>query len=558
MLSFELKGGEPGEKPPDMERDLERLRDLSAQLSAAERQMLGDLLERMGAYLDSTGSAAALFAALTASAVSFLNHMAEDAMKAHPELLEEADGALRTRILRKVRVPLIESGTELTLRPGVYEALPTTGGTDGERAEQATVLYTPAGGEAARSIPLKAVALALAVEDAQEADVRELAYLYMHAAADVAIPGDEEIEAMVSGRYKWPHAVAGGPGNMTRRRTPRTYDTRKRRIEANIDPITKALTGRGENSIGSVAYWLDEPTDVPTGNGGTAGVTVRPPLGTEIDARQETYVLNGTDSYWHDAVSTLFYSGQTEVTGAQILSLVGYANPYREDMAPVMCEAAESIAKMIGTTVAIDTTKERRRKGNAQGGDVIQSIALRQVMGVELSIEKRQADGGETVRDFRLEMIRDTPDEAFPLSAYARSRSMLTAIDQGEYTFETVKPELEARKAWHYILKQVHQETRSNTVKLETMWRDLELKEPDVRTTKNNGTPRTAAEMERARKDAVRKRRGRIITQLEKMLDEATGRGMFAGWKWSTDKKTAKPDGFEITPARGRETPGKR
>lgn len=456
--------------------------------------------------------------------------------------------------------------TGVVLKPGLYSLADVEA--DGVETPHGNmrgtvVLYESADAAGGVGIlGLNSALLGFALAHLPNAEAREYLICTMHDAAAMPRPSAEDAAAMASGT--WVPTVTGWPYNAAdtepknARRAPRTYDTRIRCIEANIDPIMKALTGRGENSLGSVAYWIDEPTDVPTGNGGTAGVTVRPPIGTEIDASPETYMLNVTDSYWHDAVSTLFYSGQTEVTGAQILSLVGYANPYREDMAPVMREAAESIAKMIDSKVAIDTTKERRRKSKGQGCNIMQSITLRQIMGLELSIEKRQTDSGETVRDFRLEMIRGTPDDAFPLSAYARSRSMLTAIDKEEYTFETVKPELEARKAWHYILRQIHQETRSNTVKLNTMWRDLELKEPDVSTTKMDGTPRTAAEMEKARKDAVRKRRGRIIKQLEKMLDEATSKGMFAEWEWSVDRKTGRPDGLKITPAKSRETKGKR
>ena len=336
------------------------------------------------------------------------------------------------------------------------------------------------------------------------------------------------------------------------KRRHRTHAPAIKGVDANLDPISKAVMGRhGKNSIGPEAYWNEDGVQIPTGNGGFATVSIRPGENVSIDTPYSAYQLNERDRYWHDHASTLFYAGQTEVTGSQILKLCGFSNPYTEEMIPTMKEAAESLTKGGKTMIAIDTSKERRN-ARRKNGRVISAITFRPIVGAELTMEVIETDDGKKIeRDFILELNGKTPEEAFPLAAYARSRGMLTTIGRDEYTFKTVRPSLEVKQAWYYIMRCVHQEKRSNTILFDTMWQDLELPEPEVSDTKKDGkTKRTPLEMEHARKDAIRKKRERILKQLQKMLDESVGAGRLKSWKCSTDRKTGKPNGFKITPVK--------
>lgn len=510
MLSFELKGGEPGEKPPDMERDLERLRDLSAQLSAAERQMLGDLLERMGAYLDSTGSAAALFAALTASAVSFLNHMAEDARAAHPELLEEADGALRTRILRKVRVPLVESGTELTLMPGVYETLTTTGGTDGERAEQATVLYAPAGGGAAGSIPLKAVALALAVEDAQEADVRALAYLYMHAAADVDIPGDEEIEAMASGRYKWPHAVSGGPGGAARRRTPKQDTARPESYPIGLSKL--------QSSLPDCQYDVKEVIDV-SGKGEALPATVAVLLSMDDDSIATSRPVTGYDLAVHSAVASLWVAGNRYFTPAQAYKAMTGRD---SDPGPAALKRVEeSLDKQCCTRVTIDMTEEARRRDlNVNGFEASKAeLTTNMIWAAKLRVETR---GGGEVMGY---LIKEAPIFYAHDNSIGQVRSV--SVRYLAAASEAVKPVEQNIVTRDYLFRRI--EAMKNSPKLS-------------RRIRYEALYKVAGINEESRTTTQRRREA-----IGKMLDALRAEGYIKGWDEYRDKgSNGKMAGVEI------------
>lgn len=319
-------------------------------------------------------------------------------------------------------------------------------------------------------------------------------------------------------------------------------------VDTNIDPVSNAVMGRhGKHAIGPEAYWIDGGVKIPTGSGGHATISLTPRKDVPVDAPYRTYQLNERDRYWYDHASTLFFAGQTEVTGAQILGLCGYSNPYADNMISTMKEAMESFLKGNRTLIAIDTTEEKRN-ARRKNVNVISSITARQVVGAELSIETIVGNDGEVFKDFTLSLRGKTPEEAFPISAYARSRDMLTTIGRGEYTFKNVSPSIDAKQAWYYLIRCLHHKKRSNTVRFETMWQDLELPEPTVSDEKKDGTKRTPAEMDAARKDAARKKRERLRKQLERMLDEAMENKVIDSWQLSTDKKTGKPNGFKITP----------
>lgn len=349
---------------------------------------------------------------------------------------------------------------------------------------------------------------------------------------------------------------------VTRRKEARTHDAQALLSEVNTDPITNAVMSRvGKSAIGPFGYWNEDGTEVYTGRGGHATVT----LSTEVDGASmespfDLYGLNERDRFWYDLATTLFFSGQEEVTGAQILRLCGYKNPYDKSSYRIMNEAVESFFKCMKTLIGIDTSAERRN-GRKKNSEILDTIDVTNLLNVRITLEKKaiwttvKDDGGEekkekreVVYDFILRLNEKTPEQAFPLSAYARSRSMLARIYRDEYEFKTVKPSLEARQVWYYILRHVHSGI-SNSVNLESMWANLAFPAPDVAEVKRNGERRSEKEIERARKAAIKKQRGRILSSVEKMLDEFTERGKIAGWKYTADRKTGIAKSLTISAA---------
>ena len=353
----------------------------------------------------------------------------------------------------------------------------------------------------------------------------------------------------------------------TQKREPRTHDVQALLTEVNTDPITNAVMSRvGKSAIGPLGYWDEDGTEIYTGNGGHATVT----LSTEVDGASmespfDLYGLNERDRFWYDLATTLFFSGQEEVTGAQILRLCGYKNPYNKSSYLVMNEAVASFFKGMRTLVGINTSEERRNE-RRKNSEILETIDVTPLFGVRITLEKRamwhtvKGENGErkekqeVIYDFTLSLDGKTPNQAFPLSAYARSRSMLARIYRDEYEFKTVKPSLEARQVWYYILRRVHSGI-SNSVNIESMWANLAFPEPKVAEVKKNGEKRSEKEVARARKDAITKQRGRVLATVEKMLDEFTERGKIAGWRYTVDKKTGVSKSLTILPNSGQEKP---
>lgn len=353
----------------------------------------------------------------------------------------------------------------------------------------------------------------------------------------------------------------------TQKREPRTHDVQALLTEVNTDPITNAVMSRvGKSAIGPLGYWDEDGTEIYTGNGGHATVTLSTEVeGAGMDSPFDLYGLNDRDRFWFDLATTLFFSGQEEVTGAQIMRLCGYKNPYNKSSYLVMNEAVASFFKGMRTLVGINTSEERRN-GRRKNSEILETIDVTPLFGVRITLEKRamwhtvKGENGErkekreVIYDFTLSLDGKTPNQAFPLSAYARSRSMLARIYRDEYEFKTVKPSLEARQAWYYILRHVHSGI-SNSVNIESMWANLAFPEPEVAKVKKNGDKRSEKEIARARKDAITKQRGRVLSTVEKMLDEFTERGKIAGWRYTVDKKTGVSKSLTILPNSGQEKP---
>lgn len=371
-----------------------------------------------------------------------------------------------------------------------------------------------------------------------------------------------------------------------RRDRKRKYSSPTKEIKWPNDPVTIALMDRNEGHIEPSEYFGGE-RDINTGGGGSAKLTVSADESIEIDADESLYVLNNETFFWYSMLSSIALdTGKKEIYGTDILKLVGYQNPYRDDCAEVMQSAANNIYKAMRTTISVDTTNERRNK-RRKNRELIESIGLRSVISadMDLTTEKITDDEGketgEIVRDFVV-TLKPRDGEiitAFPLYTYADSRDMVLTFGKGEYSFEGLRLSLDDRRMWMYVLRRVKSQKLSNTIKFETMWNTLELKPREytpVPETDENGKELKDANgnviykqedkkiIARKQSEAMRKKKERMIKQLEKMLYQAAG-GLDSGqkmkkgekpkyprriasWEWTKNKSTGKVDGVKITP----------
>ncbi|MBM6868901.1 hypothetical protein [Collinsella tanakaei] len=358
----------------------------------------------------------------------------------------------------------------------------------------------------------------------------------------------------------------------------RKQSTRVKAVEIPLDPITQQLFRISKERVEAEDYWgsdeedkeedreLGAPITIQTGNGGSVVLRV----GTsqeDITTSPAEYVLGFRDGFWYDYASTLAFSGQNEITGAQLLKMCGYSNPYAANMRKTMSEAAAACSKAADTKMALDTTGETRnkRKGNRR---IIQSVRLTRLANWDVELLRLEGEDGEPeeVYDFTLH-LHGSPEEALPLASYTHARKMLTTAEREEWSFETVKRvSLEAKQMWHYVLRRIHDNT-NKTIRFETLWDVLDFDPPTVaaKVKEKGGTvrKRTPEEIERATKKAIEARRGRLLKTLEKMLTEKTGgkfhtdkngvrryqyQRLISGWSYSKDRKTGKVDGIKIKP----------
>ena len=371
-----------------------------------------------------------------------------------------------------------------------------------------------------------------------------------------------------------------------RRERKKKYSSPTKEIKWPNDPATIALMDRNEGHIEPADYFTGG-RDINTGGGGSIKLTVNADESVEIDAESSVYVLDNETNFWYTMLCNVARdTGKKEIYGTDILKLAGYQNPYRDDSAEVMASASSNIYKAIRTTIAVDTTNERRNK-KRKNREVIESIGLRPVVSADMDLTKEAVKDdkgnktGEIVQDFvvTLKPRNDEVMSAFPLFEYAESRDMVLTIGKDEYLFDGLRLSLDDRRMWMYVLRRVKSQKLSNIIKFETMWNTLELKKREykpVPETDEDGNPRTDDEgkiiykkedakvIARKQSEALRKKKTRMIAQLEKMLYQASG-GLNSGqrmkkgdkakyprriaaWEWTKDKSSGRVDGVKITP----------
>lgn len=331
-------------------------------------------------------------------------------------------------------------------------------------------------------------------------------------------------------------------------------------------PLTNALMGRHEGSISPEQYFTKDSVRVNTGSGGYVMLDVRAGDETEIDAAYREYRLNDRDRFWLDPLYTLaIKNGRRTIEGSEILKLRGYANPYAESSATTMADALKSISKAISTRVAIDVSGEKRnrRKGNAK---LVSSIRLQPVVNATVDLDRYEDEDG-AVKDFTINLQTSEPIESLPLAKYEMARKMLTTVSADDFDFKSVKKlTTDDRQMWSYVLRTIKSEQLSGTILFETMWRNLELQEPDVspyayvrdgipldKPSTAGGVPVAPEDAPRADEALIQRRiakaegnrRRRMLKKLEKMLNDKQA-DLFKRWDWHKDG-AGRVDGVTIT-----------
>lgn len=326
---------------------------------------------------------------------------------------------------------------------------------------------------------------------------------------------------------------ADGDGRPYVRRKP--ANVMVKHLDLMIGPVTNAIFERGEKGIGPAAYFSEEPVSLPTGNGGEVLVTVAADSSIDIDAPAETYQPSDRTRFWLDPLYTLAYEGHDEITGSDLLKQNGISNPYSSTSQGVMRDALEHVMRATMTIVSIDVTKEKRnsRRGRAV---VSGSIRLKPLVSADIDLDMLTTDDGDIVRDFtvRLKYRGDDVGDALPLAQYDRSRGMFTQVSADDVTFTGIRLTTDDRQMWRYVLRRIKTRKQSDTILFETMWRDLEIQEPEVSVYLNpkavdadgNRTDGELADektMARRKADAMRKKHDRMTATLYKMLDQKKG-----------------------------------
>lgn len=333
------------------------------------------------------------------------------------------------------------------------------------------------------------------------------------------------------------------------RKTKRRYSKTLKQVECQTDPLIKAIAGRASGSHFSAAdYWVGPDSkeiggvqfgrelSIKThGEKGRALMRVAAPPTADIMSHPSTYQIGARDQYFLDAAATLVFDGRKNISCAQLLKLCGFSNPYAENMAKTREYALNACKKARFLPICLDVTdSECKWQGKYQvsRSTIITTLA-------KWDIKETYVEGEENaVKDFEI-ICTGSPEEIMPLAAISREWEMITRISIEQEKFKTVKTSMADKLAWRYIVKQVYASGMSNTIKFETMFRDLDLDNID--------------EEERSMSPyEVKRRRERVIAKLGKMLkekcDEKNNQRLFLSWKYTKDEKTGEVSGVKITP----------
>ena len=249
------------------------------------------------------------------------------------------------------------------------------------------------------------------------------------------------------------------------------------------------------------------------------------------------FMMGGTTWFWHDGLYTLASQGERYIAGSDILRLYRYTNPYSADCVQTLIDGLRDASKLTQNVGWVDASKEKR-KGMPVGFDPVAKT-------------RRWVEGNVVIGhngnsfDWVIELDPDgDPLDHLLIAQYAGPRQMVAPIDSSLFEFSKgLCPNSTARQAYAYLIKQASTKGLGNKVLLSTLFDSIELAPPNVASKKGTGkaTPRkdgstelrSFAEIERAEREADRKRKKRIVEMLGKMLTQKQGEGRLT---FSTDE----------------------
>lgn len=278
------------------------------------------------------------------------------------------------------------------------------------------------------------------------------------------------------------------------------------------DEVTRALFYRDAHAVEAIDYFKEdgEWITIPAGRVKGKAITTRIRIvnRASIDELESAYQLNAGDMFWHDAVYSIANDGVAIIRGSDMLKTMGYKNPYRGEAASTMGAALQSVMKMNDTKVAIDTSGEAKAYPNVKRSYRLQSI-------IDGNIEVMELDGGQHDFEIRLNTTGvSSPVEALPLATYARDKGQWLLTESAEMTFKTLRRvTLEHRVMWSYVLRRLKSKTAKKTIVFDTMFRNIGMADIDAR------------------------KRGQMLTQLHKMLEERKADGKIKDFTWHRNER---------------------
>lgn len=255
----------------------------------------------------------------------------------------------------------------------------------------------------------------------------------------------------------------------------KAFDMSARDVGFENDVVTKRLHGRGEGHFTPADYMSGMPHKIKTGR----NISVKVLIENDFDVTEacENYQLNDTDRFWLEAVSSIAKTGHTRITGYDMLRISSFKNPYAPGMASTMRSAYTSVMKAMRTRIAIDVTEEYEAYAASRGRAIGDrgAVRLKPIIKGDMVL----IDLAEGSVDFAVELDVDEtgdPLSALPLAQYASDKKQMITAKVDDFIFRSIKRmTLEHKRIWRHVVRRVSEKGTSNTILIETMFRELQL-----------------------------------------------------------------------------------
>lgn len=206
-------------------------------------------------------------------------------------------------------------------------------------------------------------------------------------------------------------------------------------------------------------------------------------------------------------------SESTRIYGDDIAMSMGFSNGLRDQKsAATVVKILKSIMAMKSIHVALDTSKDYACSplgGYPDYGTLAIERTLKPLLDCTITtqgIEGCGADGSQSLIRWHIDLNPlpgCDPITALPLYTYALQKKMLVGV--GNLSFKGIRTNLDHKVMWSYVVGRVNERGTSNTISLDTMFREIESSLCDPLT---------------------RDKTYKMKNILERMLEERTARGV--------------------------------